>query len=49
MDEDALAQQLTKNTMQVYGRWDDNPVRVRTNPVTGQPWDELEPSPFHES
>lgn len=49
MDENALAEQLTKNTFQVYGRWDDNPVRVRTNPVTGQPWDELEPSPFHES
>ena len=49
VDENLLAAQLTDNTFDVYGRWDDNPPAVRTNPVTGQPWSTLEPSPFHAS
>jgi hypothetical protein len=48
-DEEVLAAQLTDNTYDVYGRWDDNPPSVRTNPVTGEPWSTLEPSPFHAS
>lgn len=48
-DVNVLAAQITDNTFDVYGRWDDNPPALRINPVTGQPWDELEPSPFHAS
>ncbi len=48
-DEEVLAAQLTDNTYDVYGRWDDHPPSVRTNPVTGEPWSTLEPSPFHAS
>lgn len=48
-DEEVLAAQLTDNTFDVYGRWDDHPPAVRTNPVTGEPWNTLEPSPFHAS
>lgn len=43
-DEDALAAQLTRNTFEVYGRWDDHPVVTQGGTA---PWDSLEPSPFH--
>ena len=49
VDENLLAAQLTDNTYDVYGRWDDHPPSVRTNPVTGEPWSTLEPSRFHAS
>lgn len=48
-DVNVLAAHITDNTFDVYGRWDDNPPTIRTNPITGEPWDELEPSRFHAS
>ena len=40
VDPNELAQQITQNTFDVYGRWDDHPV-------ARHPQDQLEPSPFH--
>ena len=42
VEPNELASQITQNTFDVYGRWDDHPV-------TAKPWDQLEPSPFHAS
>lgn len=47
-DPNVLAARITDNTVDVYGHWDDKPVSMRTNPVTGEPWNELEPSAFHD-
>lgn len=49
MDENLLAAQLTDNTFDVYGRWDDEATTLGTHPVTGEPWDGLGPSEFHAS
>jgi TatD DNase family protein len=42
MDLPLLCSQLTSNTHDVYGEWDDYPLALHTHPVTGQPW-EAEP------
>ena len=42
LPEAELARQITANTFDVYGRWDDHPV-------SAQPTSQLEPSPFHAS
>jgi TatD DNase family protein len=39
MDIPLLCSQLTSNTYEVYGEWDDYPLTLHTHPVTGEPWD----------
>lgn len=39
MDLAVLCSQITSNTHDVYGHWDDAPLSLQTHPVTGEPWD----------
>jgi TatD DNase family protein len=38
MDVALLCSQLTANTTDVYGQWEDYPLSLTTHPVTGKPW-----------
>ncbi len=40
MDLPLLCSQLTSNTHDVYGQWDDYPLALHIHPVTGEPWEE---------
>ena len=39
MDLALLCSQLTSNTHDVYGEWEDYPLALHIHPVTGLPWD----------
>jgi len=38
MDLAVLCSQLTSNTSDVYGEWEDYPLSLHIHPVTGKPW-----------
>ncbi len=39
MDLAVMCSQLTSNTCDVYGEWEDYPLALHIHPVTGEPWD----------
>ena len=39
MDVPLLCSQLTSNTYDAYGQWEDYPLALHIHPVTGEPWE----------